>query len=46
MAKSKDRDFFINARRVVEQAIGEQMNGAPLENSGDMRNPRKVIWKR
>ena len=29
--KSKDRDFFVNARRVVEQAIGEQMDGRPLE---------------
>ena len=30
MAKSKDRDFFVNARQIVEQAIGEQMNGSPL----------------
>ena len=29
--KSKDRDFFVTARRVVEQAIGEQMDGKPLE---------------
>jgi hypothetical protein len=29
--KSKDRDFFVNARRVVEQAIGERMDGKPLE---------------
>jgi hypothetical protein len=27
--KSRDRDFFVNARRVVEQAIGEQMDGQP-----------------
>ena len=31
MPKSKDRDFFVNARRVVEQAIGEHMDGSPLE---------------
>jgi hypothetical protein len=31
MAKSKDRDFFVNARRVVELAIGEQMDGGPLD---------------
>jgi hypothetical protein len=29
---SKGRDFFANARRVVEQAIAEQMDGTPLEN--------------
>jgi hypothetical protein len=29
---SKDRDFATIARRVVEQAIGEQMDGTPLEN--------------
>jgi hypothetical protein len=27
---NKDHDFFVNARRVVEQAIGEQMDGTPL----------------
>jgi len=26
----KDRDFFVNARRIVEQAIGEQMDGTPI----------------
>jgi ribosomal protein S6E (S10) len=30
-SKKKNRDFFANARRVVEQAIGEQMDGSPLE---------------
>jgi hypothetical protein len=29
---AKDRDFFVNARRVVEQAIGEHMDGSALEN--------------
>jgi hypothetical protein len=32
----KDRDFFVNARRVVEQAIGEHIDGSPLEK----RTPR------
>lgn len=27
----KDRDFAVNAFRVVEQAIGEHMDGTPLE---------------
>jgi hypothetical protein len=35
--KSKDRDFFVNARRVVEQAIGEQMDGMPLEKEAHIR---------
>jgi hypothetical protein len=26
----KDRDFFVNARRIVEQAIGEHMDGTPI----------------
>ena len=30
MAKSKDRDFFVNARLVVEKAIGEHIDGTPL----------------
>ena len=28
---SKDRDFATIARRVVEQAIGEHLDGTPLE---------------
>jgi hypothetical protein len=35
-AMPKDRDFFVNARRVVEQAIGEHIDGSPLEK----RTPR------
>jgi hypothetical protein len=27
---ARDHDFFVTARRVVEQAIGEQINGSPL----------------
>lgn len=29
----KERDFAVNALRVVEQAIGEHIDGSPLENS-------------
>jgi len=28
---SEDRDLAINALRVVEQAIGEHLNGGPLK---------------
>jgi hypothetical protein len=33
MAKKSGRDFASNALRVVEEAIGEHMNGSPLEKS-------------
>ena len=33
-------DFTVTARRVVEQAIGEQLDGSPLP--GDTRNPAAV----
>jgi len=36
---SKGRDFFANARRVVEQAIGENMDGSPLEDPDAGKNP-------
>jgi hypothetical protein len=36
---SKARDFFANASRVVEQAIGEQMDGSPLEDPDAGKNP-------
>jgi hypothetical protein len=42
MPKSKDRDFFVNARQIVEQAIGEHLDGTPLEKTIDQRNPRAV----
>ena len=38
----KDRDFFVNARRIVEQAIGEQMNGSPLENADAGKDPKAI----
>lgn len=40
--KEKARDFFAIARRVVEQAIGEQMDGSPLEDPDAGKNPAAV----
>ena len=44
MAKrsGQKRDFMEVARGIVEQAIGEQMDGTPLEKSIDTRNPHAV----
>lgn len=39
---SKDHDFAVNAFRVVEQAIGEHMDGSPLENPDAGKNPAAV----
>jgi hypothetical protein len=39
---SPKRDFMEAGRAIVEQAIGERMDGSPLETSADARNPRKV----
>jgi len=39
---STDRDFFVTARHVVEQAIGEQMDGTPLEDPNAGKNPAAV----
>lgn len=39
---SKDHDFFVNARRVVEQAIGEQMDGKPLPDPNAGKNPASI----
>jgi hypothetical protein len=41
-SKSKDRDFAVNAFRVVEQAIGEHMDGTPLEDPDGGKNPAAV----
>jgi hypothetical protein len=43
---STDRDFAVNAFRVVEQAIGEHMNGTPLENPDAGKNPAAVALGR
>ncbi len=36
------RDFMQVARDVVEQAIGEHLDGTPLEKPADLRNPHAV----
>lgn len=41
-SKSKDHDFAVNALRVVEQAIGEHMDGTPLEDPNAGKNPAAV----
>ena len=39
---SKDRDFAVNAFRVVEQAISEHMDGSPLEDPHAGKNAAAV----
>jgi len=39
---SKDHDFTTVARRVVEQAIGEHLDGTPLEDPNKGKNPAAV----
>ncbi len=39
---SKDRDFAVNAFRVVEQAIGEHMDGTPLNDPDAGKNKAAV----
>jgi len=45
-SKSKDHDFSVNALRVVEQAIGEHLDGTPLEDPGEGKNPHAVALGR
>ena len=45
MAKQK-RDFVELGRAIVEQAIGEKMDGSPLENLVDLRNQNAVALGR
>jgi len=45
-SKSKDHDFTTVARRVVEQAIGEHLDGTPLENPDAGKNPHAVALGR
>jgi hypothetical protein len=40
--RSRDHDFVTVARRVVEQAIGEQLDGTPLEDPNAGKNPAAV----
>lgn len=42
MARTKGGDFAAIARRVVEQAIGEHLDGAPLEDPNAGKNPKAV----
>jgi hypothetical protein len=39
---STDRDFAVNAFRVVEQAIGEHMDGTPLKDPDAGKNKAAV----
>jgi hypothetical protein len=45
-APKQKRDFMEVARAVVEEAIGEQMNGQPLKIEIDNRNPHAVALGR
>jgi hypothetical protein len=42
----KDHDFATVARRVVEQAIGEQLDGSPLPDPNAGKNPAAVALGR
>jgi hypothetical protein len=39
---SRDHDFTTIARRVVEQAIGERLDGSPLPDPTEAKNPHAV----
>lgn len=41
-AQAKDHDFTTVARRVVEQTIGEHLDGTPLEEPNAGKNPAAV----
>jgi hypothetical protein len=45
-SKSKDRDFAVNAFHVVEKAIGEHMDGMPLEDLNEGKNQAAVALGR
>jgi hypothetical protein len=38
-SKPKDHDFATVARNVVEQAIGEKLDGSPLDDPNAGKNP-------
>lgn len=44
--KGTDHDFAVNAFRVVEQAIGEKMDGSPLPDPDAGKNPHAVALGR
>ena len=39
---SNDHDFATIARNIVEQAIGEKLDGSPLEDKNAGKNPAAV----
>ena len=39
---SKDRDFAMIARRIVEQTIGQKLDGTPLPDPNAGKNPAAV----
>src|ERR1039457_1540220 len=41
-SKPKDHDFVTVARRVVEQTIGEKLDGSPLDDPNAGKNPAAV----
>jgi hypothetical protein len=41
-SKPKDHDFAANALRVVEQAMGEKIDGSPLPDPNAGKNPAAV----
>jgi hypothetical protein len=43
---SKDRDFSVIARLVVEKTIGEKMDGTPLDDPNAGKNPHAVALGR
>jgi hypothetical protein len=43
---SKDRDFAVVARSVVERAIGQHLDGTPLPAPGEGKNPNAVALGR
>jgi hypothetical protein len=45
-SKPKDHDFTTVAKRVVEQAIGEQWDGSPLPDKDAGKNPAAVALGR
>lgn len=45
-SKPKDHDFSTIARGVVEQAIGEKLDGSPLPDPNEGKNPAAVALGR
>jgi hypothetical protein len=41
-----DRDFAVTARHTVERAIGEHLDGTPLEDPNEGKNPHAVALGR